>query len=181
MLDNNSVEATTGIDVRGLARSYKRASQPRQLHPTSTQPRVILDLDACYLVIGDEPEMQTVRLIEQPLNFGGAQWVAECPECRRACASLYLPFWKSRWLCRTCHGLFHASSLVGRRQRAGLRINKLQQRLGPSPSPAFEILGDRPADMTKKIYDRIAEEICALRAIRDEAPRRPGRPRKGAS
>jgi hypothetical protein len=52
-----------------------------------------------------------------PNHLGGERWFVNCPKCGKKCVKLYLPKANSkreqRYLCKICHRLKNASSLMG--------------------------------------------------------------------
>jgi hypothetical protein len=61
-----------------------------------------------YLACDDfqpHPVELHVRFCATRPHFGGVRWWFSCPHCGSRVAKLYLPPGRSRFACRTCHGL----------------------------------------------------------------------------
>lgn len=119
---------------------------------------------------GDWTAMEErVALDWSPRRFGGAQAYFRCPGCARRVR--FLSGAGPRFLCRTCHGLVHASTRERDGDRAMRRARKLRRRIGAEDCLDGAI-GLKPKGMHQTTYDRILDDIAAAeRAVWDDGLR----------
>lgn len=99
------------------------------------------------LLIWCEGAVELVELRSTPLHLGGSRFDFLCPDCNRGAAKLYRL--GGRFACRRCHGLTYLTQSVGRIERLGIGIRRLESQLGPE--------GARPPGMRWKRYLRLLE------------------------
>lgn len=96
-------------------------------------------------------------------HLGGARWFVKCPECGKPSFKLYLPRKETKrkqlYLCKVCHRLKNASSLMGASKKykkvvkplkALEKIKKSLLKKGITPDKAAPLLD---------AYDRIEKEL----------------------
>lgn len=103
---------------------------------------------------------QDIPLVRLPCGFGGSRRYFVC-SCERRVARLY---YGSRFLCRQCANLCHASQLEDASGRARRRAQKILERLGGDCSPRAPF-PRKPKHMHWSTYLRM--EKIAVRAARD--------------
>jgi len=107
---------------------------------------------------------QTFEYDHQENYLGGARWFVKCPKCGKKCFKLYLPkegTGRERlYLCKICHNLKNASSLMGaskKYQKVVKPLKKLEKlkksllKKGMTPDKAAPLLD---------AYDRIEKELA---------------------
>jgi hypothetical protein len=110
---------------------------------------------------GDDPWQQheeQVRLHHQARHFGGSETYFLCPKCRRTVKRLYGG--GVRYLCRTCHGLVHASTQERPGNRATRKNQKLRRRIGAEIGLG-DWIGPKPKGMHRKTFEQISARIHA--------------------
>jgi len=120
---------------------------------------------------GDGPWTQHEESIAIDWNtrhLGGEQPYFFCPRCRMRVKRLYEG---TRYLCRPCHSLVHASTQEQRGNRAWRRACKLRRRVGAQIGLDAPV-GQKPKGMHGKTFDLIVDEIFAIEdEINDEFDR----------
>ncbi|MGC6499975.1 MAG: hypothetical protein ACON4C_07260 [Henriciella sp.] len=128
----SSLRIATGESVVRLLYKYRQDGQPWQ------------DVD------------ETVAIDWSPRHLGGAQAYFRCPRCAQRVR--YLHGAGRRFLCRSCHGLVHASAREGRSDRLWRRVRKLRRSIGADEGlEAF--IPPRPRYMRQAKYEAIVGEI----------------------
>lgn len=108
---------------------------------------------------GDGPwtlQEEQVLLTHHPRHFGGRETYFLCPNCARTAKRLYGA--GVRYLCRTCHGLVHASSQERPGNRATRKNQKLRRKLGVEIGLG-EWIGPKPKGMHQKTFEKISARI----------------------
>lgn len=84
-----------------------------------------------YDVRAGERVSLSVALRGAPQPFGGMRWRYTCPDCGRACRSLFRPIrgFMARFACRRCQGVRYQSQSLGRADRLQYRAAKIRQRV----------------------------------------------------
>lgn len=110
---------------------------------------------------GDGPwqaHTERVALRHVPRNFGGEESYFLCPKCARCVKRLYCG--GIRILCRTCHGLVHASTQERGDGRAIRRVRKLRRRIGADLG-VESLIGPKPKGMHYRTFERIVDAISS--------------------
>ena len=102
---------------------------------------------------------ETVHLDWSPRNFGGEQAYFRCPRCNAR--RRYLIGAGRRFLCRTCHGLVHASSREGRSDRIFRKGWKVKRKIGADLALGGH-RGTRPKGMHRVTHARLLAEVDEL-------------------
>jgi hypothetical protein len=113
---------------------------------------------------GDEPwqvHKEHVSLRHRERHFGGRETYFLCPKCARTVKRLYPG--GVRYLCRTCHGLVHASTQERTGNRATRKNQKLRRRIGAEIGLG-DWIGPKPKGMHRKTFERISARIHAAEA-----------------
>jgi hypothetical protein len=109
--------------------------------------RIRIDVCGDSVLIWCDGHTARVDLRRTPQHFGGSRVDFLCPNCGRAAAKLYQC--DGYLACRRCHGLRYLTQSVGRIERLGVGIRRLESQLGPE--------GARPLGMRWKRYLRLLE------------------------
>ncbi|WP_291201645.1 hypothetical protein [Hyphomonas sp.] len=101
---------------------------------------------------------ERVGLHHHARQFGGCETYFLCPKCARTVKRLYGG--GVRYLCRTCHGLVHASTQERPGSRATRKNQKLRRRLGVEIGLG-DWIGPKPKGMHRKTFEEISARIHA--------------------
>jgi hypothetical protein len=108
-----SVESTTSLDFVNLVRKVKRDIRTKFPDDSEEQYNKRIYDSLKTLKINE----QTFEYESEHIHLGGVRWYVLCPQCGKRCLKLYLPNKfpgkVQKFLCVACHGLKHASLLVG--------------------------------------------------------------------
>lgn len=129
-----SIRIKGGEDTVELQYGWRRGDDPWQLHE------------------------ERVALRHHERHFGGCETYFICPKCARTVKRLYAG--GVRYLCRTCHGLVHASTQERPGNRATRKNQKLRRRIGAEIGLG-DWIGPKPKGMHQKTFEKISARIHA--------------------
>lgn len=129
-----SIKVIGGTDVITLEYAWRRGDGPWQQHS------------------------ETVALDRVARHFGGEEFYFFCPRCALRVKRIYGG--GVRYLCRTCHGLVHASTQERPGNRATRKNQKLRRRIGAEIGLG-DWIGPKPKGMHRKTFEEISARIHA--------------------
>ncbi|MEL6663133.1 MAG: hypothetical protein AAFR33_09015 [Pseudomonadota bacterium] len=102
---------------------------------------------------------ERVAIDWSPRHFGSGQAYFLCPRCgsRRR----FLVGAGARFLCRTCHGLVHASSREGQSDRVFRKMWKVKRKIGAELALGG-FRGPKPKGMHRAPHDRLMADVDEL-------------------
>lgn len=106
------------------------------------------------------PHEEAVAIDWNKRHLGGEQPYFFCPRCSSRVKRLY---GGTRYLCRSCHNLVHASTQERPGNRATRKNQKLRRKLGVSIALG-DWIGPRPKGMHRKTFEKISARIHAAEA-----------------
>jgi len=110
---------------------------------------------------------EPVAIDWNPRAHGGAQAYFLCPKC--GARRRYLIGAGTRFLCRACHGLVHASSREGRSDRVFRKMWKVKRKIGADLALGGP-RGPKPKGMQMATHARLSAQVDALeRAALDDS------------
>jgi hypothetical protein len=119
------------------------------------------DLEVRFLIYGADGTkglgQQRIPIVRTQCHYGGSRPWFRCPDCRRRVAMLV--FSGTAFSCRHCADLGYRTQQVRGDERARLKAQKIQRRLG-NPDWRNTLYPDlpRPKGMWRRTHSRLVEE-----------------------
>ena len=116
--------------------------------------------------VDDETVRETVRLDHMACNFGGTRAYLRCPGCGDRREDLHRPPGGVRFRCRECHDLGYRTARASGDDMtlSRLRFQRVHEKIdGTRPHPDRCPVPDRPEGMHTETYNRLVDELEAVR------------------